>query len=46
MDSFYCLDLPELASIQLGFSSFPFLYLNLSDTVDTSFIMRSETKHN
>ena len=41
MDSFYCLDLPELASIQLGFSSFPFLYLSHLDTVDSSLIMRS-----
>ncbi len=37
----YCLDLPELASIQLGHNAFPFLMQAITDEVDTSLTMRS-----
>lgn len=41
MDCFYCLDLPELVSIQLGHDSLPFVMQSFSAEVDTSLIMRS-----
>ena len=36
----YCLDLPELASIQLGLDSFPFVVQTVSDEIDTFLIMQ------